>query len=44
MPSDRELDAVAEAIDEARAAARAERDSRPFDGTIEHEPRPDEDG
>jgi hypothetical protein len=32
MPSDRELDAIADAIDEARAAARAERDSRPFDG------------
>jgi hypothetical protein len=33
MSSDRELDAVAEAIDDARDAARAERDSRPFDGS-----------
>jgi hypothetical protein len=33
MPSDRELDHVADAIDEARDAVRAERDSRPFDGS-----------
>jgi hypothetical protein len=33
MPNDRELDQAAAAIDEAREAARAERASRPFDGT-----------
>jgi hypothetical protein len=32
MLSDRELDQAEEAIDEAREAAHAERDSRPFGG------------
>lgn len=30
--SDREIDQAAEAIDEAKEAAREERESRPFDG------------